>query len=152
MKVPAYNSLPEQCDVWFKAFKKAKEMCGPPGTQKRIPPEKEIKYLDKLVRGVYAKKDLPAGHVLTDADCYLAVPLLQGQISCREFMRGEKLLSPIEKDGAIRIDEIDSPYSDNPALKSVIYQRGLDPKAPMGPDFQHGTQAVGNVATSVRPN
>ena len=29
-------------DSWFKAFHKAKEMCGAPGTQKRMPPQKEI--------------------------------------------------------------------------------------------------------------
>lgn len=147
MKVPAYNSLPEQVDIWFKAFNKAKEMCGPPGIQKRIPPEKEIKYLDKLVRGVYARRDLPMGHKLTDADCYLAVPLLKGQISCREFMRGEVLNKPIAKDASIQIDDIESPYASSPDLKAVIYSRGLDPKAPAGPDFQHGAQAVANIAT-----
>jgi sialic acid synthase SpsE len=57
--VSPYCSLPEQIDTWFKAFHKAKEMCGASTTQKRIPPVKEIKYLDSLVRGVYAKRDLP---------------------------------------------------------------------------------------------
>ncbi len=59
-KVSPYCSLPHQVDEWFRAFKKAKEMCGAPGTQKRQPPRKEIEYLDALVRGVYAKTDLPA--------------------------------------------------------------------------------------------
>lgn len=148
MKVPAYNSLPEQVDVWFKAFKKAKEICGPPGTQKRIPPEKEIAYLDKLVRGVYAKRDLPMGHQITDEDVYLAVPLLQGQISCRELMKGEILQREIKADKPIRIDDIDSPYANNADLKAVIYQRGLDPDAQKGPDYTHGAQAVGNIATT----
>ncbi len=149
-KVPAYNSLPEQVDVWFRAYKKAKEICGAPGTQKRIPPEKEIRYLDKLVRGVYAKTDLPAGHRLTDESCYLAVPLLKGQISCREFMRGEVLTKPIKKDSPIHIDDIESPYAADSDLKRMIYDRGLDPNAPVGADFQHGTQAVANVATATR--
>src|SRR5215471_1916791 len=88
MKVSPYCSVPEQVDTWFKAFHRAKRMCGPPGTQKRLPPAKEIEYLDALVRGVYAKRDLPVGHQLQDADVYLAIPLQQGQISCRELMRG----------------------------------------------------------------
>src|SRR6185312_7262539 len=96
--VSPYCSKPEQADEWFKAFHKAKELCGAPGTQKRIPPTKEIQYLDSLVRGVYLRNDLPAGHVLTDDDVYLAIPLLQGQISCRELMRGEVLLHAIQKD------------------------------------------------------
>jgi len=120
-----YCSRAEQIDVWFKAFKKAKEMCGNPGTQKRIPPEKEIKYLDALVRGVYAKRDLPEGHILSEEDVYLSIPLQIGQISCREFMRGEVLLKPCEKDKPIAIDMIDSPYANNEILKNIIYERGL---------------------------
>lgn len=50
--VSPYCSLPEQVDIWFKAFQKAKEMCGAPGTQKRMPPDREIKYLDALTSGV----------------------------------------------------------------------------------------------------
>jgi N-acetylneuraminate synthase len=123
--VAPYCSLPEQIDVWFKAFHKAKEMCGAPGTQKRIPVLKEMQYLDSLVRGVYASRDLPEGHALDDEDVYLAIPLLRGQISCRELMRGEVLLHPIPKDGPIMIDNIDSPYASIPSLRELIYRRGL---------------------------
>jgi sialic acid synthase SpsE len=126
MPVSPYCSLPLQLDEWFRAFHKAKEMCGAPGTQKRIPPRKEIEYLDALVRGVYAKEDLPEGHCLTDDDVYLAIPLQKGQLSCRELMRGEMLLKAIKKDAPIRIDDIESPYSQIPSLRKTIYQRGLD--------------------------
>ena len=125
VKVSSYCSTPEQVDAWFKAFHKAKEMCGAPGSQKRLPPQKEIAYLDALVRGVYAVRDLPEGHPLTDEDVYLAVPLQKGQISCRELMRGEVLLRAIKKDEAVMIDAIDSPYSSIPSLKQLIYNRGL---------------------------
>jgi sialic acid synthase SpsE len=126
VKVSPYCSLPHQADEWFKAFHKAKEMCGAPGTQKRIPPKKEIEYLDALVRGVYAKDELPEGHSLTDDDVYLAIPLQKGQLSCRELMRGEILLKPVKKDTAIKIDDIESPYSQIPSLRKIIYDRGLD--------------------------
>ena len=123
--VSPYCSLPHQVDEWFKAYKKAVAMCGAPGTRKRIPPAREIAYLDSLVRGVYARRDLPKGHALTDADLYLAIPLQKGQLSCRELMRGEVLLQDIAADGAIMIDSIDSPYARNDALKKTIYARGL---------------------------
>ncbi len=125
IQVTPYCSLPEQIDTWFKAFKKAKEMCGAPGTQKRMPPQKEISYLDSLVRGVYARRDLPAGHALTDDDVYLAIPLQKGQISCRELMRGEVLLRQVKKDEPIMIESIDSPYAQIPSLTARIYGRGL---------------------------
>jgi len=124
--VSPYCSLPEQIDEWFKTFHKAKEMCGASGAQKRVPPRREVEYLDSLVRGVYASRDLPEGHVLSDEDVYLAIPLQKGQISCRELMRGEVLLKRIEKDAPIRIDDIDSPYAYIPSLKKLIYGRGLD--------------------------
>lgn len=124
-EVSKYCSEPHQIDAWFKAYKRAVAMCGAPGIQKRIPPTKEIEYLDALVRGVYAKRDLPRGHVLRDEDVYLAIPLQKGQISCRELMRGEVLLADIPANGPILIDSIDSPYAGNEQLKSVIYDRGL---------------------------
>jgi sialic acid synthase SpsE len=124
-----YCSVPEQIDTWFKAFQRAKRMCGAPGTQKRLPPQKEITYLDSLLRGVYAKRDLPVGHVLQDADVYLAIPLQQGQISCRELMRGEVIRKSVSKDHPIMIDAIDSPYANIPSLTDLIYHRGLPPQA-----------------------
>ena len=123
--VSDYCSLPEQIDTWFKAWHKAVEMCGAPGTRKRLPLKREVDYLDNLVRGVYAKHDLPVGHALTDEDVYLAIPLQKGQISCRELMSGEILLRPVTVDAPIRIDDIDSPYASNASLKALIYARGL---------------------------
>ncbi len=124
-KVSPYCSLPHQIDQWFKSFHKAREMCGAPGTQKRIPTKDETRYLDALVRGVYAREDLPEGHLLTDDDVYLAIPLQKGQLSCRELMRGEVLLRPVEKDAPIKIDDIESPYSQIPSLRQTIYSRGI---------------------------
>jgi sialic acid synthase SpsE len=125
--VSPYCSLPEQVDEWFKAFRRAQIMCGAPGTAKRMPPEREVRYLDALVRGVYARHDLPAGHVLTDGDVYLAVPLQRGQISCRELMRGEVLLSAVARDQPIAFANIDSPYSANSELRRTIESRGINP-------------------------
>lgn len=127
--VSPYCSLPEQIDVWFKAHKKAVEMCGASGTQKRICTSKEINYLDALVRGIYAKRDLPRGyqlkqHTMYD-DIYAAIPLQKGQISCRELMAGEVLLRDIPRDTPIMIDDIDSVYAKDTNLKKAIYDRGI---------------------------
>jgi len=130
VKVSPYCSLPEQIDQWFKTFHKAKAMCGAPGTQRRLLPRREIEYLDGLVRGVYARHDLPEGHILNDDDVYLAIPLLKGQISCRELMRGEVLLKTVGQDQPIKIDDIDSPYGSIPSLKDAIYARGLENNQP----------------------
>jgi N-acetylneuraminate synthase len=124
--VSAYCSLPQQIDEWFRAFHKAKEMCGAPGTSKRIPTQRETEYLEALVRGVYAKRDLPVGYELQDDDLLLAIPLLKGQLSCRELVAGDRLTSPVRRGEPITIDQLDNPYSRNPGLRSRIEARGMD--------------------------
>ena len=123
--VSAYCSLPQDIDRWIKAYQKAVILCGHSASSKNIAPRKEITYLDALVRGVYARWDLPKGHKLTDEDVYLAIPLQKGQISCRELMRGEILLEDIKKDDPIKISQIDCPYAHNETLKKLIENRGL---------------------------
>lgn len=123
--VSKYCSLPEQIDEWFRAFHKAKEMCGGAGTTKHVPSEAEIEYLDNLVRGVYAKRDLPNGHTLTAGDVFLAIPLQKGQLSCRELITGERLIRSIKNGEALTLDYVDNPYSRNPALRRRIESRGI---------------------------
>lgn len=123
--VSPYCSRPEQVDNWFRAFKKAKEMCGPPGTQKRMPPEREVAYLDALVRGVYAARDLEAGHSLGEADVTLAVPLQKGQLSCRELISGETLARPVKAGEPITLDHLDNAYTNTQQIRTLIEKRGL---------------------------
>ena len=129
-EIAKYSSLPEQIDVWFKALKTAKVYCGTSSNERKVPLPRETAYLDSYVRGVYAAENLSAGHRLHEEDVYLAIPLLKGQISCRELMLGRfghRLLKSCRKDEPILIDTIDTPYAENEALRQAIYSRGLDP-------------------------
>jgi N-acetylneuraminate synthase len=56
-EVAKYSSLPEQIDVWIKAFHKAQSFCGTAGHERKPALPKEITYLDSYIRGVYAKRD-----------------------------------------------------------------------------------------------
>jgi sialic acid synthase SpsE len=126
--VSKYSSLPNQIDIWFKAWHKAVEMCGTSSGQRRTMLEREIEYLDSYVRGVYAKKDLIAGQQITDEDYYLAIPLQKGQISSRELMLGKfghKLLKSCLKDVPITVDDLDTPYSNDPTMLRAFKERGL---------------------------
>ena len=127
--VAPYCSLPHQVDGWFKAFRKAREMCGGRRDTRRIISKKETEYLNALVRGAYAKHALDPGYVFSkesfEKDFYLAIPLRKGQLSCREIMNGERLTCAIKPDEALTISHIDGPYSENEGLKNLILNRGL---------------------------
>ena len=127
--VSPYCSLPEHVDQWFKAFQTAREMCGGSSDARRVVPRRETEYLDALVRGVYARRSLEPGYVFSKEsfrdDVYLAVPLLKGQLSCREVMDGVALTAELAADQALTIDHIDGPYSNSPTLRQLILQRGL---------------------------
>ena len=127
--VSPYCSLPEQVDTWFKAFHKAKEMCGGSGRERRVIPKRETEYLDALVRGVYARRPLEPGYVFDketfDEDFYMAIPLLKGQLSVREIVNGEKLIAGIAQDEPLTVDHVDGPYSEDSRLRTLIMDRGL---------------------------
>jgi len=120
-----YCSTPEQIAEWFQTFHRAREMCGAPGTEKLPSSQKEIEYLTTLVRGVYAKHDLPVGHVLTAEDYYLAIPLQKGQLSCRELLNDQVLAKKIKADTPLMVDSLESLYNHDLGLRKKLLSRGL---------------------------
>ena len=127
--VANYCSLPEQVDEWFKAFHKAQEMSGGSSDSRRVIPIEEVKYLDALVRGVHARRDLEAGYVIDSAnfarDFKLAVPLRKGQLSTRELVNGLTLINAVTANKPITIDDISGPYNENEKLRDQIMERGV---------------------------
>ena len=103
--VSKYCSLPHQVDDWFKAFRKAEEMCGPDTEDARVITEKEAKYIVSVSRGVYAKRDLPKGHTLKeenlDKDFYLAIPAPENGYTENDFYQDIVLTEAVSKDEPI---------------------------------------------------
>jgi len=100
-------------------------MCGAPRTEKAPSTKKETDYLITLVRGVYARQDLPAGHVLTADDYYLAIPLQKGQLSCRELLNDQVLAAECKQDAPLMVEMVESLYNRDETLKKYLYERGL---------------------------
>lgn len=123
--VSKYCSLPHQIDEYFRAFHKAKEMCGGSENKRRVVEKREVEYLDKLVRGIYLKENVEPGTELRIEDVYLAVPLQKGQLSSREFMEGFKIKSNIKKDDPLLASDIDSDYYQNKKVQERFLKRGL---------------------------
>jgi N-acetylneuraminate synthase len=127
-KVAKYSSLPEQIDTWYRSFHKSVELCGTSSEARKLPIAKETAYLDTYIRGVYAKRDLKVGELLTEDDIYMAIPLQKGQISCRELMLGKyghRIVTPCKKDSPLGIENIDTPYLNESKIKDAINMRGI---------------------------
>lgn len=130
VKISAYNSLPHQIDTWFKAFRKAQEMCGGSGDERRVVPTKEREYLNNLLRGVYAIRSIPKGTVLDSKNfskfCALQIPLHKGQLSCREVINGISVTTELNVGDQLTIDNVNGPYGTDKYLRKVITNRGRD--------------------------
>ena len=122
-----YSRLPNQIDSWFKAYHKAKNMCGEAVSYRKTFSEKERDYLDSHIRGVYAAANLDKGHVLSKEDIYLAIPLQKAQLSTKEISFSDKplrLLRNCKKDDPITIDVLDTGLSDT--TRYYIEKRGVE--------------------------
>lgn len=100
-EISKYCSLPHQIDEWFKAYNKAVIMCGTSSDVRRVIDEKESLYLESLYRGLYLKRNMKSGEVVTIDDLYSAIPYQKEieHISSRDFIENDSVLVyDIQKD------------------------------------------------------
>ena len=104
-------------------------MSGGSSDTRRVIPIEETKYLDALVRGVHARRDLEPGYVIDSSnfarDFKLAVPLRKGQLSTRELINGLTLIKSVDANMPVTIDDISGPYNENKKLRDQIMERGV---------------------------
>jgi N-acetylneuraminate synthase len=104
-------------------------MSGNSNLSRRIISKEETQYLDALVRGVYARRQIPAGYIVDHKtfaeDFFLAIPLVKGQLSTREVLNGTRVSNLIEPGSPLTINDLTGPYSDNLEFKKMIMNRGL---------------------------
>ncbi len=89
IKLNAYSMNPLQADNWVKAALSAELMCTcrKEHNEKHVSQE-EIDSLRSLMRGVYAKRDISEGDVLTAEDVFFAMPCQERQLTSGEFTVG----------------------------------------------------------------
>jgi sialic acid synthase SpsE/uncharacterized cupin superfamily protein len=115
-----YSSTPEQLDKWFKAFQKAKVLCG--GAEGRPASAKvEIESIESLKRGVFVKKKVAAGHVIGRDDVFFAMPFVEGQISSGLWKEGIKTKKAIDANGPVLEADVEIPL--NP--ERLIIQKAI---------------------------
>ena len=126
--VAPYSSVPDQIDLWFKAYKAAREFCGNAQTNRLVPLDRERAYLDSYVRGAYAARDIAEGETLMESDLYMAIPFKTAQLSTRELMLGtfgHRMLRPCRRDEPLTLDHVDTPYAANAQMRQRILERGI---------------------------
>lgn len=82
----AYSVTPEQFDNWLSAASSAIDMCGVSNNRCPIS-EKEQKDLLQFKRGVYLKKEISSGAVITKNDIYYAWPNVANQILANDVSK-----------------------------------------------------------------
>jgi N-acetylneuraminate synthase len=108
-EVSSYCSLPNQVDEWFKAFNRAKIMCGTSSNERRVIDKKESKYLESLYRGLYLKQDLVKGTKITVEHLYSAIPYQKEieHITSREYFDSDFILNKdLKKDAPLTKKDI----------------------------------------------
>jgi sialic acid synthase SpsE len=86
IKLNDYSSTPEKVEKWLNSFKQAEAMCG---AKQRAPASKEeVETLTSLKRGVFLKKNIKKGDILTNDDVFFAMPVQEGQLISSNWQEG----------------------------------------------------------------
>jgi sialic acid synthase SpsE/quercetin dioxygenase-like cupin family protein len=107
VKLNAYSSNAEQIDRWLAGFQKARALCGPVARPSTSEAEKAA--LVGLRRGIYARRELPAGTTPVRSDLYFCMPCEDGQLHSGEFRDGMRLLRDVPKDGPLMSETVQQP-------------------------------------------
>jgi sialic acid synthase SpsE/D-lyxose ketol-isomerase len=82
----AYSASPEQVRAWLQAAQQALTVCGVGDV--RLPPNpQEAASLRSLQRGIFARRPIVAGEILSSEDIYFAFPPQEGQFTANHWFK-----------------------------------------------------------------
>jgi sialic acid synthase SpsE/quercetin dioxygenase-like cupin family protein len=120
-KLNNYSITPNSFEKWYLQMKKTTEILGP--DKKKIDTS-ETNTLNKLNRGVYAKKNIIKGEILNDKNIYFAFPLQKNQLSSSSLKKDSIARVNFEKDQPIFIKYInfDEKLEEEYKIRSYIHE------------------------------
>lgn len=86
IKINNYSMTPEQADKWVKTIIEARNICNL-NFEKQVTDD-EIKSLESLSRGVYAKVNIKKGQFIKKSDVFFAMPYQEGQLKSGDLKTG----------------------------------------------------------------
>ncbi len=133
-----YSATPDQLRDWFAAHRRARRICG----ERRRPPapEEEIASLRSLMRGVYAREEIPAGAEISRGSVFFAMPLVDGQLASGQFRPGMRARVVIGPEAPVRAEAVELPKA---SVEQVFFRSIHEAKAmlneariPLGTNFR----------------
>jgi sialic acid synthase SpsE/D-lyxose ketol-isomerase len=147
IKLNLYSSTPKQLDKWFGAYKYAMDLCGSKTDKSDRPiTDVERESLEGLQRGVFAKKEVKKGALLSIDDVYFAMPFVPGQISSESWVDGGiEVKKPLKINEAIFPSDIVVTKNINNAVlkksihevKAMLNQASIVLNSEFGIEFSH---------------
>lgn len=128
--INAYSVSPVQFKNWLNSMQEAFIICGN-GKERILNNQKELKTLQDLRRGVFAKRDLKVGEILNYENVYFAFPPEDGQLTANEFSKYSeyKLTQDIKKDRQIYKNNLISNNKKDKILEIVKKVKSLIQKS-----------------------
>lgn len=118
----AYSSNPEQLQEWLNKIAKAEKILGLNQINIR---DEEIKSINSLSRGVYAKKNIKNNSIINESQIFYAFPLLsEGQHTSSSIKFPSRAIKDIKKNEAL-VEEKNiksPPDNQNKYLKTAIHE------------------------------
>ena len=147
IKLNLYSSTPKQLDKWFGAYKYAMDLCGSKTDKSDRPiTDVERESLEGLQRGVFAKKEVKKGALLSIDYVYFAMPFVPGQISSESWVDGGiEVKKPLKINEAIFPSDIVVTKNINNAVlkksihevKAMLNQASIVLNSEFGIEFSH---------------
>lgn len=128
IKLNDYSSTPEKIEKWLLSYKSAELMCG---SKNRAPsPAEEVETLTALKRGVYVKRDVKKGELISDSDVFFAMPVQDGQMISANWQNGVKADKEYKKNELLPSDLIKEAHSNDEIIYQIMLQvKGMLSKA-----------------------
>tara|TARA_Y100001938_G_C8100002_1_gene440972 strand:- start:3576 stop:5066 length:1491 start_codon:yes stop_codon:yes gene_type:complete len=114
----AYSATPEQTSNWLASARTAFQICGHTSTRPDAS-EKELSDLRRFKRGVFLKRDIKKGEVISRDDVFYAFPCQEGQILANDMSKYTQFAA--QKDFTVN-DALYSSETTEINLRSKIYE------------------------------
>ena len=119
IKLNAYSSTPHEVDTWISAAKSAMAICG---SQTRVVDPEEIKSIDTLRRGVFAKSPIKKGEPISSDQVFFAMPFQSGQLDSGHWKSGIIAQADIDTNQPLLVESLQIPLDpDYQLIKDVVH-------------------------------